>query len=175
MSIPRRPPYRRIVATEAAELEAALYAAGHDPDAPEAERIWDIWLYRGLRAALAALEPKGEEPMATQTKVIRGLQVVENRPQTAQQRLAALQQQIATLESENVTLKAQQELTDHQAAEIQRQLEDMTPAATLLERDAAAIRAAEPGLSPEQAYVKALEARPDLYRRYNEEHRDEFE
>ena len=55
MSIPRRPPYRRVVATEAAELEAALYAAGHDPDAPEAERIWDIWLHQGLGAALAAL------------------------------------------------------------------------------------------------------------------------
>ncbi len=173
MSIPRRPPYRRVVATEAAELEAALYAAGHDPDAPEAERIWDIWLYRGLGAALAALELKDEEPM--QTKVIRGLQVVEHRPQTAQQRLAALQQQIATLESENVTLKAQQELTAHQAAELQRQLEAMTPAAALLERNAAAIRAAEPSLSPEAAYVKALEARPDLYRRYNEENRDEFE
>lgn len=173
MSIPSRPPYRRVVATEAAELEAVLYAAGHDPDAPEAERIWDIWLYRGLGAALAALEPKDEEPMAT--KVIRGLQVVEHRPQTAQQRLAALQQQIATLESENVTLKAQRELAAHQAAELQRQLENMTPAATLLERNAVTIRAAEPSLSPEAAYVKALEQRPDLYRRYNEENRDECE
>ena len=164
-----RPVYRRVVATEAAELETALPAAGHDPDAPAVYPIWNIWQHQGLAAALAALEPKGEEPMATQTKVIRGLQVVEHRPQTAQQRLAALQRQIAELESENVTLKAQQELAAHQAAEVQRQLEDMTPAATLLERNAAAIRAAEPGLSPEQAYVKALEARPDLYRRYSEE------
>ena len=172
MSRPRLLAYRRVVATEAAALETALQAAGRDAND---EAIWDIWLSRGLRAALAALEPKDEETMATQTKVIRGLQVVEHRPQTAQQRLAALQRQIATLESENVTLKAQQELAAHQAAEVQRQLEAMTPAATLLERNAAAIRAAEPGLSPEQAYVKALEARPDLYRRYSEEHRDEFE
>lgn len=173
MSIPRRPPYRRVVATEADELEAALYAAGHDPDAPEVERFWDIWLHQGLGAALAALELKDEEPM--QTKVIRGLQVVEHRPQTAQQRLATLQQEIATRQAENLQLKAQQELTAHQAAELRRQLEDMTPAAALLERNAAAIRAAEPSLSPEAAYVKALEARPDLYRRYNEENRDEFE
>ena len=126
MSSLSRPPYRRVVATEAAELETALYAAGHDPDAPETESIWDIWLYQGISAALAALEPKDEEPMATQTKVIRGLQV-ENRPQTAQQRLAALQQEIATRQAENLQLKAQQELTAHQAAELQRQLEAMTP------------------------------------------------
>ena len=91
--------------------------------------------------------------MATQTKVIRGLQVVEHRPQTAQQRLAALQQQIATRQAENLQLKAQQELTAHQAAELRRQLEDMTPAAALLERNAAAIRAAEPSLSPEAGYM----------------------
>ena len=55
--------YRRIVATEAAELEAALYAAGHDPDAPEHYPIWTLWQHRGLDAALAALEQKEELPM----------------------------------------------------------------------------------------------------------------
>lgn len=55
--------YRRIVATEAAELEAALYAAGHDPDAPEHYPIWTLWQHQGLDAALAALEQKEKLPM----------------------------------------------------------------------------------------------------------------
>ena len=44
----------RTTATEANELEAALLAAGRDPDL--ALDIWDIWQRSGIRAALHELE-----------------------------------------------------------------------------------------------------------------------
>lgn len=53
MSIPKRPPYRRIVAAEGGALETALQAVGRDVDD---SHIWDIWQQRGLKAALHELE-----------------------------------------------------------------------------------------------------------------------
>lgn len=52
----------RTTATEAAQLEAALLAAGRDPDL--AFDIWDIWQRSGIRAALSELE---KQPMTTDT------------------------------------------------------------------------------------------------------------
>ena len=50
------------VATEAAQLEVAIAAAGLDPAAGESYPIWTAWQTQGLRAALAALS---EERMMT--------------------------------------------------------------------------------------------------------------
>ena len=45
--------YTATVASEADRLEAAIAARGLDPDT---ESIWDIWLARGIRPALQALQ-----------------------------------------------------------------------------------------------------------------------
>lgn len=184
-----------LVAQEADRLEAAMVAAGLDPDSTLSWPIWDVFTHRGLRAAEGQLMRQLMQQQTTRraAELDARLTAVERHYAAAGQApaqptaLATIEQRAAQLASaRKITheqayaqvLAADPELYDRytveQAAGVYASEPAPPPALAMgpveSEIDQRAARlASERRITREQAYVQIFAERPELYDAYVKE------